>query len=621
MFAMQVRLLARSAPQRGWREIALSLAIMWGLGIWATSELLSVCHQLNVFWIRALWLSALLATILVTVSQYRVVLSDLQGAQIWRVLAFHRVDALFVVVVLLILVCLATVAWVAAPSNWDSQTYHLSRVAHWIQNQSLAFYPTHIPRQLYLGPGAELIVLHAQILTGDDRLANFVQYGAMLGSLVGVSHIARLLGGGSRAQLFGVVAAVTIPMGILQATSTQNDYVTGFWLVCFVAFALEAQEKPTWRLWFLTASSLGLAILTKGTSYVFAAPFVAWIGVSRFKREHLAAVKPALFIAAIVLSINAAHYSRNRAVFGNVLGPPSEGNLILGNELYTPAALLSNVSRNVALHLGVPHFDGLNALTQRIIEDLHTLLRVGIDDLRTTWAGDLRVTYSRHEDVAGAPLHVGLMVAAFALLAVANIRSGKLIRYAACASAGFVLFCWLLKWQPWHARLHLPLLLLISPFCAVMCERALPPQALRATLTVLIIWALPYVFCNQTRPLIGVHTILRTSRVSQYFVEMPQWEAPYRTVATYEYGDCRLIGLILGGDQWEYPLWALTRSAQPPLTLRHVNVQNFSGRLSISHTPCAIIAAPGASVSVNGRTYSQAVDTGLLSVFVARARE
>jgi hypothetical protein len=38
---------------------------------------------------------------------------------------------------------LAAVAW---PSQWDSMVYHLPRIDHWIQNRSVAFYPTHILR-------------------------------------------------------------------------------------------------------------------------------------------------------------------------------------------------------------------------------------------------------------------------------------------------------------------------------------------------------------------------------------------------------------------------------------------------------------------------------------------
>jgi hypothetical protein len=57
-------------------------------------------------------------------------------------------------------------------------SYHLARVAHWGQNHTVAFYPTHIVRQLYQPPWAEYAMLHLYILAGGDRLANLVQCGS-----------------------------------------------------------------------------------------------------------------------------------------------------------------------------------------------------------------------------------------------------------------------------------------------------------------------------------------------------------------------------------------------------------------------------------------------------------
>ena len=56
-----------------------------------------------------------------------------------------------------IVVMAGLTAIVAPPNTYDSMTYHLPRVMHWIQNQSVAHYPTHIPRQLHFPPGAEFI--------------------------------------------------------------------------------------------------------------------------------------------------------------------------------------------------------------------------------------------------------------------------------------------------------------------------------------------------------------------------------------------------------------------------------------------------------------------------------
>jgi len=52
-------------------------------------------------------------------------------------------------------------------------------------------------------------------------------------------------------------------MGILQGSSTQNDYVTAFWLLCFVNVAMDLMnERVTWGNATLGGATLGLVALT-----------------------------------------------------------------------------------------------------------------------------------------------------------------------------------------------------------------------------------------------------------------------------------------------------------------------------------------------------------------------
>ncbi len=45
------------------------------------------------------------------------------------------------------------------PNNWDSMSYHLSRVGYWLQNRTLSPYLVQDTRQLYLLPNAEILLL------------------------------------------------------------------------------------------------------------------------------------------------------------------------------------------------------------------------------------------------------------------------------------------------------------------------------------------------------------------------------------------------------------------------------------------------------------------------------
>lgn len=83
-------------------------------------------------------------------------------------------------------------------------------------------------------PWAEFAIIHFYVLSGGDRLSNGVQWISMLGNLTGVSLIAKQLGGTKESQLLAALIAASLPMGILQASSTQTDYVVTLWLVSFL---------------------------------------------------------------------------------------------------------------------------------------------------------------------------------------------------------------------------------------------------------------------------------------------------------------------------------------------------------------------------------------------------
>ena len=62
------------------------------------------------------------------------------------------------------------------PNNWDSMSYHLSRIQYWIQGSGIHFFDTNNFRQNLFSPLSEFIILHTQILSDTDLFANLVQW-------------------------------------------------------------------------------------------------------------------------------------------------------------------------------------------------------------------------------------------------------------------------------------------------------------------------------------------------------------------------------------------------------------------------------------------------------------
>src|SRR5262249_42724812 len=57
-----------------------------------------------------------------------------------------RYEAFSLLLIACVLCVTFAVAVVYPPNNWDSMTYHMSRVAEWIQHGSIDVYPTSIDR-------------------------------------------------------------------------------------------------------------------------------------------------------------------------------------------------------------------------------------------------------------------------------------------------------------------------------------------------------------------------------------------------------------------------------------------------------------------------------------------
>src|SRR5262249_24186271 len=63
-----------------------------------------------------------------------------------------------------------TLALASPPNNYDSQTYHLPKIEHWVAQHNVQFFATEIQRQITISPGAEYLLLHLRLLTGGDAL-------------------------------------------------------------------------------------------------------------------------------------------------------------------------------------------------------------------------------------------------------------------------------------------------------------------------------------------------------------------------------------------------------------------------------------------------------------------
>jgi len=568
------------------RAAFILAAIIWGCLVTLFTECLGYFHLLTAGGLVLCWGAA------TTV----VLLSNFKLKKQWRTWGGYPFSALESGLIGgVALICLATflTAIISPPNNWDSMIYHMSRVLHWLQNRSVDHYPTHILRQIEMNPWAEFAITTFQSLSGGDRFANLVQWFSMMGSLVGTSLIAAQLGGNRRSQLFAAVVTATVPMGILQASSTQNDYVVAFWLVCLAWAGLHFMKQRELKWAGVIGAAIGLAVLSKGTAYFYAFPFIVWFTAFAVRRLAPRQVAfSALCIVVPFILLNAPHYQRNYKVFSNPLTSGEDSYTI---ENISAGTLFSNLLRNTAMQLSSPS-DNLNKWIGEGVEKLHECLHIDLNDPKTTWA-DMKFSIvggnlMRNEDYSGNFLHVLLAFSVLLTLIIgASFRKveAAVLFYTCAVAAGFLLYCLVLKWQPWGNRLMLPLLVLGAPVTGVVVGKCWKSELVICTALALLMAALPWAFSNSTRPLVHVSgrsgvtfPLLTVDRNLLYFASNRRqgvnlYKQYVNIARDIRQKKATRIGLVLSGGSWEYPLWMLIKQWNPAVVrIEQVEVGNQS---------------------------------------------
>ena len=153
---------------------------------------------------------------------------------------------------------------VRVPSNnWDSMTYHMSRVGYYLQQSSLAHFQTPNVRQTEFPFADELLILWTVVFLRDELLANLVQWMAALATAVVAAEAALACGVSRSAALFTAFVFLTLPQVIFQATTTQNDLLVTWFALATLLYLLRSAGHP--RELGLAAVACGLALGTKNT--------------------------------------------------------------------------------------------------------------------------------------------------------------------------------------------------------------------------------------------------------------------------------------------------------------------------------------------------------------------
>jgi hypothetical protein len=523
--------------------------------------------------------------------------------------AFRPLETLIAAGILWIACLTAVAAWLSPPNSHDVLGYHLPRIVYWVQARSVGIFPTPYLNQIDFPPLAEYFMLHTYLLTGGDHFVNLVSWVSFCASIIGVTAIADAMREDSRSQAFAALFCASLPSGILQASSAKNECLAAFWLVSIVYFALR-------RDMLFLGLSVGLAVLTKGTAYLFAPPLIAGMflcdrSADRWRRWRWVPV----WAAGGILLVNGPLYSRNLAVSGSPLGfdsPFGNGLYKFRNEPLGWKPMVSNLLLNVSDQLGSSS-ERWNQGVYRVVMDLHRRLHIDPDDpvnavRMSRYAPPVN---TRHEANANNRWHLLLLAAAMLYAAWLAFRrhDPRWLIYSASIVCGFLLFCFYVRWYAWDARYLLGPLAVGSPITGAFMGRMRPRLA--AVVIALLLFSLTRLPVEQNwlRPLRGPGNVFAVSRNAQYFADigaMHNQDSYWQAVDLTARSGCRRVGIDSSINQLEYPFEALLLERAPEVRFVHTGVENPSARFADPHAPppCAVLCLDCIGNQTKLATYS-----------------
>jgi|WetSurSiteA1Bulk_404760.scaffolds.fasta_scaffold16860_2 hypothetical protein len=590
-------------PFADWRMSVLQSAALLGGYMVLFSELLSLFHALTAFWVAVFWGVAFV---------FSMILGWRSG---WILEEFHSLktgwtkpgwfDILAGTIVMIILTLLFIVAVKSPINNNDSLQYHMSRVMHWVQNHSLQHYATSFVPQLIHPLWAELAILNIRLLSGTDQFVNLLQWFSLAGGLVAISAVTKILDR-NKAWLWGSIAfALSLPAGILEATSTQNDLVVAFWTICLLFFIFRGSKTELHGLdFFMIGSVLGLGMLTKGTFFPYAAAPMVYFITRLFRTGNLKKTfKAILLVSVIAILLNLGNWSRNIITFGTPLGSKAFVSKFASNT-YGPIQIMAGLSRNITQNFATPN-ESLNNQINLTLQSIFGNYDPASASFQLEWGWN-------HEDIAGNPLHILLIFASTILLLILRKKINQPIIWAYMLVVLFMFFLLavVVNYDPYGIRYQLPLYMAWAPLIGASLGILERKYLNYIIILLLLLSAFPWVLFNRTRPLIAMrdssdpYTIpcYAGCTVGSILIEPPEktmfavWgslgDAYVDAMQLVKSTGCQDIGLKLDSHDLEYAYWWLLGAPQNGMRLESiVTYPELERYLDPDFKPCVIICS------------------------------
>lgn len=609
-------------------ESYIEACCIWMLILFAMTELLSAFHLVRFIAIFGTWAMldiVLLAALAVQIKAAGYKIGGLLGKYkkmlIWREYKYYCI--LFLIGAFILVMAVLT-----TPYNYDSMTYHLPRIAHWVQNRSVEHYVTNSIRQIASPVLGEFVNLHAYILCRSrDTLFNVLQAGSYITCAFLVGAIAGKLECDKLFRFLAVMLYMTMPIAFAEALTTQVDNFAAVWLLFYVYILLDlikADGLEFKRDEIRKVCVLGLCIawgyLAKPSVCIAMVIFAVWLLIRCIVRKDKVRNLISLLLCALPCLIVplTPEFIRNFRTFHAYASTETGAKQLVGT--LEPSYLFINFIKNFTFNLPIALINDSQIFIKRIVGKAAEILKVDLNAESISEAGREFGWYGSNygHDTALNPIVMWLFILCvlWALCAIRKKdRESTVNGYMAVSVISFCVFCTVLRWEGFVTRYMIAYLALSCPMIASQLQYHIGNKESRA-LRNGIVGVVCFLCMMETVGLTAYHYNMyvgwgANNRPYGYFVGRVDEKVYYieltDAIKSKIYAS---VGLHMGGNRYEYPIWKMLDGQR----IEHINVENESAIYAQQDfIPECIIwigALSEEPVEVNGQVYTQIEDFG-----------
>jgi hypothetical protein len=197
----------------------------------------------------------------------------LYGNEIYRLATTSKLFAVFLCGIFISVFWRIFLILYVPPNAWDSLYYHLSRIAFWLQHQSLGYFYTYHMPQVTFPFNAEIMCMWTMVASRADYVCGFIQF---ICYVLSGTVLYKCLRDYLKLERYPSATVVgvwyVLPGIVLQSVTALNDLVVAYFLMfCLVYFLLGISRRKDYLI--VSALALAVAVGTKWTASFFLLPF------------------------------------------------------------------------------------------------------------------------------------------------------------------------------------------------------------------------------------------------------------------------------------------------------------------------------------------------------------